>query len=252
VTSCFQNERVPPGWPEHLELIDNRYFYHNDNGIGGYTCGLVRNAVANQLLVMDRGFLNTKFLASLGTFIDNRSVIGFIIEYAVLASIKSKGLYTCEGSQDGMRLKILKQPDDIETDITNDWVLYRPLKYDHKAIDGIIVRIDTKTKYAEGEKPILSLRPLQITVAATHSDSRKTFLKEYSKWIKEQSRFDVRLEFLWITPHWIDGEKHAATSTWPEHHENYIHLEDVSAEIWEKYQKVTKDAKEAEPGGNMR
>jgi len=150
-----------------------------------------------------------------------------------------------------MRLKILKKPEDIEMDIETDWVLYRPLKYDTKAIDGIIVRIDTKKKYAEGEKPILSLRPLQITVAATHSDSHKTFLEEYSKWIKQQSRFDVRLEFLWITPHWIDGDRHPATSIWPEHDEHYIHLEEVSAEIWHKYQRVTEDAKEAEPGGNM-
>jgi len=79
VTACFQNETVPAGWPEHLELIDHRYFYHDDYDIGGYTCGLVRNAVANRLLEVDRNFVHTDFLASLGDFVGNRSVIGFIM-----------------------------------------------------------------------------------------------------------------------------------------------------------------------------
>ena len=126
MTSCFQNETIPPGWPEHLELIDHRYFYHNDNEIGGYTCGLIRNAVANELLIADRTFLNTNFLASLRDFNDNRSIVGFIIEYAVMASIKFKGLFYCEGSKDGMQLKILNKPSDINMNITNEWVLYRP------------------------------------------------------------------------------------------------------------------------------
>ncbi|KIW99565.1 uncharacterized protein Z518_11304 [Rhinocladiella mackenziei CBS 650.93] len=244
VTACFLNETVPSGSSGHLDLIDHRYFYHNDEETGGYTCGLVREAVADQLLVESRNFLNTNFLGSLRNFVNSRSMIRFIIEYAVLAVIQRDGLFICERSKDGMRLKLFVNSSSIDTDITNEWVLYRPLNYDNKAIDGIIVRIDTKKKkkYAKGERPILSLYPIQITVADSHSDSHATFLKEYRQWIMEQSKFDVRLEFLWITPRRLNGKEHPATSTWPKHLERFVHLEDVSEKIWDKYQIVTENA----------
>ncbi|KIX08592.1 uncharacterized protein Z518_03248 [Rhinocladiella mackenziei CBS 650.93] len=68
VTSCFQNQAVPPRSAEHLEPIYHRYFYHNDEEIGGYTCGLVRKTMTDQLLERGRNFLGTDFLASMSDF----------------------------------------------------------------------------------------------------------------------------------------------------------------------------------------
>jgi hypothetical protein len=49
-------------------------------------CGLVRNAVADQLL-LEKDLADTDFLLSLACFIDNPPATEFVIEHAVLSSI---------------------------------------------------------------------------------------------------------------------------------------------------------------------
>ena len=52
----------------------------------------------------------------------------------------------------------------------------------------------------EGDKPKLLMVPIQITVnPPDHADSHATFVKDYIKWTKSLSEFDVELEFVWIT-----------------------------------------------------
>ena len=52
--ACFSRSEPPPGIPN--DLIDHRYFFQDeDDGRGNYTCGLVRNAVADQLLEFEGG-----------------------------------------------------------------------------------------------------------------------------------------------------------------------------------------------------
>jgi hypothetical protein len=47
--ACFNHTDVPYG--RHNDLIDHRYFYHDQpKEIGHYTCGLARDAVARELL----------------------------------------------------------------------------------------------------------------------------------------------------------------------------------------------------------
>ncbi|KIW99530.1 uncharacterized protein Z518_11269 [Rhinocladiella mackenziei CBS 650.93] len=70
VTACLCHKQVPYGLNRHLDLVDHRYFYryrYQNNWYGGYTCGLARNAVADQLLRKGIDFANTDFL--LATFI---------------------------------------------------------------------------------------------------------------------------------------------------------------------------------------
>ncbi|KIX08518.1 uncharacterized protein Z518_03174 [Rhinocladiella mackenziei CBS 650.93] len=50
VRACIRNQPISPGWTAHIELIDHRYFYQFNDIIGGCSCGLVRDAVANKLL----------------------------------------------------------------------------------------------------------------------------------------------------------------------------------------------------------
>ena len=67
MTACFCRRTVSVDWFLDTDLIDHRYFYRQD-GRGNYTCGLVRNAVAEKLLESGANFADTNFLKSLPEF----------------------------------------------------------------------------------------------------------------------------------------------------------------------------------------
>jgi hypothetical protein len=172
-----------------------------------------------------------------------------MIEHAILSSIRSKGLDIDAGIRKPMKVRLLTEPSDIKTDITDQPVLYWPKKSNFETIDGIIVMIKSKKvakqtkKGAKEEKRKLLMFPLQITLdRAGHSDSHKKFFKDYHKWTKHLSVFDVETRFIWITPSDRGFQMH---QKWPAHEERYIPFEDVSAEIWQKYQNATREADEA-------
>ena len=261
--ACFSHQNVPTGWIEHPDLVDHRYFYWRDNDIGGYTCGLIRDAIAEQLLMWEVNFADTNFLASLPAFITNPSVTGFMIESAVLSSIRSHGLAIGADIQRPMRIILFRRSFNIAMDITGEPVLYLPQKFNHESIDGIIVFIESNKpkkkkhpkKYArkakknakeddkeeceedKKQKRKLFMFPLQITLALeTHKDSHAKFFEEYNKWAAELSIFDVEVQFLWITQERCEIRQHRSCSKWPGHIERYIPLKHVSDAIWRKYQ----------------
>ncbi|KIX05618.1 uncharacterized protein Z518_03590 [Rhinocladiella mackenziei CBS 650.93] len=248
VKACIHNKPVPLGWTEHIELIDHRYFYQRYQGhdyIGGYVCGIVRDAVANQLLELDTKFIKINFLASLSDFIDNRSVVGFMVEYAVLASIRSQGLRACGAGNEGINFRFFTSQRDIRFDIRDKPVLYRPRQINYETIDGMIGFVKNPKRTAKRKKTELFLFPLQITVAKNHSKSHQRFLNEYSQWAEQQLlTFDIKLEFLWITPDKRDIKEHPAYSPWPRHQERCIPFSEVNTDIWIKYQEKVEEAKE--------
>src|SRR5271154_5333688 len=123
MTACFCRKAISGEWDMDVNLIDHRYFYRV-NGRGNYTCGIVRDAVANKLLELENNFADTDFLSSLDDFINTRAMVGFLIEHAVLSSIRSKGLDIGEDIGKSMDLKLLTGPSDIKTDFTSNPVLY--------------------------------------------------------------------------------------------------------------------------------
>ena len=237
MTACICHRSVPSGWTRNFKLIDHRYFYHLDNGSGQHTCGLVRDAVAEQLLEWNLNFADTDFLNSLAEYIDNQSVTGFLIEYAVLSSIQSNGLAIFADLKTSMEVKLFNGVSDINMDIVDRPVLYRPRKYNFKAIDGLIVLI--KSGKLKDARKTLSIYPLQITLTpATHRPSREQFFEEYGKWITDISKFDVKVEFLWITPicRQIRNYRAEPKQHWPKHKERYIPFLQIDEGIWEKYE----------------
>ncbi|KIX01150.1 uncharacterized protein Z518_08875 [Rhinocladiella mackenziei CBS 650.93] len=251
VRACICNERVPPGWGAHVELIDHRYFYQRNDKIGRYTCGLVRDAVTNQLFELDTTFIDTGFLASLSDFVHNRCVVGYMMEYAILTSIRSTGLRICKGWDKPMKLRFFTQQKDIQFDIQDERVLYRPRQTNYKTIDGMIVFIKNFKRTAKGEKPTLLLFPLQITAAKNHSNSYLGFLHEYRQWAEQQLlTFNIKLEFLWITPNKRGVIQHPPNSPWPRHQERYIPFSEVSTDIWIRYERA--ERAEEEKGGGER
>ena len=248
MTACIYHENVPDGHTEHPDLIDHRYFYSQPDEKGSYTCGLVRDAVADQLLEEGFNFADTNLLTSLADFVKNKSITGFIIEHAVLSSIRRNGLAIGKGIGCGMALKTLRDCS-VKTDVTDKPVLYRPQVCNYAAIDGMIVLI--KSKKNEEEKPKLLMVPIQITVQKSrHSDSHAAFLTKYNEWTRGLSEFDVELDFVWITSEKRDVKEHDAGCTSPnerdakaepelrspKHIERWIHIEDVFAAAWRQYQ----------------
>jgi hypothetical protein len=235
--ACIRRERVPSGYSERFDLIDHRYFFRGKGRKGNYTCGLVRDAVADQLLEEDINFTDTDWLASLPNFINNKAITGFLIEYAVLSAIRRNGLAISKGVGKGMQVKRLKGTSDLRTGVTGKPVLYRPEICNFPVIDGMIVLI--KSKENEGDKPKLLMVPIQITVSLSgHADSHAAFVNDYIKWTKGLSGFDVELDFVWITPEEdrVRAHKAESKSKCPKHKERFIPFKKVSQEIWLRYQ----------------
>ena len=242
-------------------------------------CGLVRDAVGEQLLQWGDNFIDANSLASLPDLISNPPAVGFMIEHAILSSIRSKGLAINAGIMRPMQMRLLKEPSDIKTDIRDKPVLYWPEKFNFETIDGIIILINpeelndaenakkiaqeitkkkktsqgmrakkktpqgTRTNNTKVERDKLFMFPLQITLARPgHSDSHEKFFKKYREWTERLSDFDVETQFIWITPSDRNFQHHKSTSNRPAHGERYIPFKDVSAEIWRQYQDAKKVA----------
>ena len=142
MTACFSHKPVPYGLKGHLDLVDHRYFYryqYLDYWYGGYTCGLARDAVADQLLLRKGlDFADTDFLFALDRFVRDPSVVGFLIEHAVLSSIRSRRLSIGKGIAKRTELKRLEDPPKFDMVVTKNPVLYRPDSFNYPAVDGII------------------------------------------------------------------------------------------------------------------
>jgi hypothetical protein len=179
-----------------------------------------------------------------------------------------------------MKMRLFADLFNIATDITDEPVLYCPKKFNHPAINGIIVLIEpnkpieekhprkykwtTKKNVEDGEedeedeedekdkdykeekkRQKLRIFPLQITLALSgHKDSHAQFFDHYyDKWAKGLSDFDVESQFLCITPDRRSAKKHKVCDKWPQHVERFIHLKDVNATVWRKYQEATGDTR---------
>jgi hypothetical protein len=233
--ACIHHKSVPSRYSDD-GLVDHRYFFRQKDRTGNYTCGLVRSAVADQLLEEGVNFTNTSWLP-LPDPIKNKAITGFWIEYAVLSAIRRDGLAIGKGLGKGMQVKRLKGPGDLTTGVTGKPVLYRPAICSFPAIDGMIVLIKSKKK--EGDKPKLLMVPIRITVNLSgHADSHAAFVKDYTKWTRGLSRFDVELEFVWITPEEDRIREHKAESKskCPKHKERFVPFKGISKEIWRQYQ----------------
>ena len=90
--ACFTHSRVPDPASVKPELIDHRYFFKREDKTGGYTCGIVRKAVTDELLQNQQYFADTSFLKLLPNLIDYPSATGFFMEYAVLFYLRLNGI----------------------------------------------------------------------------------------------------------------------------------------------------------------
>ena len=199
--------------------------YRDTNGRGNYTCGIARETAVRLLRFhgMNR-FADTDFLSSLDEYITNPSVTGFFIEQATLSWIGCHGLSIPKNTSKPPTITMFEEdyPDGINTEC--GLTLYCPLKFNLRAIDGIIIGFETevdkgKSKTAKRKSKAAAERskvaaekskdvrrkcwmfPIQVTVAKSLSDSEGAFFNNWDTWARmiDLEKFDIEVQFIWIT-----------------------------------------------------
>lgn len=223
------------------ELIDHRYFYErrstldNREEIGAYACGIARDAVVGQLREHGRNkFGDADFLKSLDEYIHNEAVTGFFIEENLLATISLNGLEIGRNISKPMNMVMFCGYPTFTP--TEEPILYCPIKFNFRAIDGIIARFDFSNK-SNGKKGKCCIFPLQITIAKSHADSESEFFRDWCHWIKGLDDYMVEVVFLWISTKkgWEKKVK-----KYPEYVSKGIHIRDVNRDTWERYDRALK------------
>jgi hypothetical protein len=227
VKACFTFSPVPLEALVRPELVDHRFFFKHKDGTGGYTCGIVRKAVADQLLQNQQYFADTSFLKLLPKLIDYPSATGFFMEYAVLFYLQLNGIPHHEHLANHMEvINFDTSIPRFRKDIKGKPVIYHPTMFNYETLDGIIVFIPKapakkspakkggkKTARKDGEEALKSdledhpepkgqllLYPYQVTLHRKgHKDSHALFLEEYGQWVEDLKEFDVQTESIWFT-----------------------------------------------------
>ena len=207
---------------------------------------MAREAVASELHsygMNKAGFMDS--LQSLDQFIDNRSVLGFFIEQAVLRTIQSRGLNVDGKISNSMDM--ITFDDDFPTlNVSKERALYVPTGFNYRAVDGIVLWLDTSKQKGEEPKEAL-VYPIQVTIAESHSDSEKMFFNQWGKWMTALQGFDVKVTFLWITNQepWVQDipkksrkQKNGDKLINPAYTSQNITIEYVNKDIWRSYRRA--------------
>ena len=210
--SCILKQEVPQLLPG---LCDHRYFFvRNQSGVqvGSYACGIARDA-ARRKLRQYHGIRASEdiWLRYLGDFVGNQSMLGFLMEESCLSSIPLHGLRIgmglCPGKGIATRWFNTKFPVySLEQGVT----IYIPVKYNFRAIDSLILSLDTV-----GTRKKATIFPLQITIAKSHSDSEPKFFENWDKWCSGLEDYEVEFHFLWITDDMYHSSKWFEEETRP-------------------------------------
>jgi len=251
VQACFFNLLVPTIVFQTPDLIDHRFFFAREDGTGGYSCGVVRRAVAEALVKNQQYFSDFSFLRALPTFYNNPSTSRFFMEYAVLFYLQLHGLPGSEYLATHMKVITFKTAiPNIRKDIKGRPVIYHPVEYGYKPLDGFIVYIK---EAANGQKPKLLLYPYQVTRhRCNHEDSHAAFFDNYDLWVANLDEFDVVTEFLWFSADKSSHKDHQAAPPsegvkrrsgkahhipgWPAHKECVVNFGDLNKHLWEKFE----------------
>jgi len=155
--ACFARQKVPKLEAYQAKLIDHRFFYRGEDGLGNSTCGVARKAVADALLYHQEYFSSKFFQESLSHVIINGAITGFCMEYGVLCHLASNGIPLHQYLH-RKKMRVVQFNTDvpkIETNTPGLPVIYHPKKSNFPAIDGIIVYVMGKNdpRYSTEDNP---------------------------------------------------------------------------------------------------
>ena len=194
--SCILKQEVPLLFPE---LCDHRYFvFRNQSGVrvGSYVCDIARDAAMRKL--REYHAVNASediWLRYLEHFVGNQSMLGFLIEESCLSSISLRGLRIGMGLSPGMGIaaKWFSQKVPVYS-LEQGVTIYIPVKYNFRAIDALILNLDTVEKRKKA-----TIFAVQITIAKSHSDSESKFFENWPQWCSGLDDYEVEFHFLLIT-----------------------------------------------------
>jgi hypothetical protein len=148
-------------------------------------------------------FLNASWYKQLGNEGNNPTTLGFIVEHMLLSAICAFG---CPLASTGLKDKHsfqnsapitrylgeypkLGPPDDDQAPATQ---LFVPVSHRCLYIDGILVHWNVKAKS-------VTIAPMQITIAASHSASNVLFMEDHWRdMVARLKEWEIHARFLWI------------------------------------------------------
>ncbi|KAG0128866.1 hypothetical protein HOY82DRAFT_621391 [Tuber indicum] len=239
VSACIRRQPTPTDVDP--ELIDHRYFYEwcptaaTRHEVGAYACGVARDAVVKKLRKYGKNkFGDADFLKALDEYINNEAVTGFFIEENLLSTISLNGLEIGRDISKPMDTQMFRGYPTFT--ITKQPILYCPIQFNFRAIDGIIVRFDLSGQ-PDGKRGKCFMFPLQITIAKSHTDTEREFFKDWSGWIRDLDDYNLEVVFLWISAKEPWEKK---VNRYPGYLSKNIHIRDVNRDTWERYDRALK------------
>jgi len=148
-------------------------------------------------------FLNASWHEQLGMAGNNPSILGFIVKHMLLSAISafgcplaSAGLESEHSFQDSVPIRRyrndfpeLSPPADDQAPATQ---LFVPASHRCRYIDGILVHWNVKAKS-------VTIAPMQITIATSHSASDILFMENHWRgMVAHLNEWKIHARFLWI------------------------------------------------------
>jgi hypothetical protein len=190
---------------EGENLIDARYFYFDDKSRGDATSLIARIALADSLRRFSDNshFLSPSWYEQLGTTGNNPSILGFIVEHMLLSAICAFG---CPLASTGLEDKHSFQNSAPITRYLHDYPELSPPKDDQAPVTQLFVPVSHRCLYIDGilvhwnvKAKSVTIAPMQITIATSHSASDVSFMEEHWRhMVAHLNEWEINARFLWI------------------------------------------------------
>jgi hypothetical protein len=187
-----------------INLIDARYFYF-DNSRGGATSHIARMALTDSLrnFCDNSDFLNASWYSRLGRAGGNPSILGFIVKHMLLSAICTFG---CPLASTGLENKNQFETSAPITMYPDDFPVLSPPTTCQKVVTQLFVPLSHRCRYIDGilvqwkfEDKFVTIVPMQITIAKSHTPSDASFMENHwSGMVAHLDEWEIDARFLWI------------------------------------------------------
>jgi hypothetical protein len=148
-------------------------------------------------------FLNASWFERLGMAGNNPSTLGFLVEHMLLSAICGFG---CPLASTGLEDKHSFQNSAPITRYLHDYPELSPPKDDQATVTQLFVPVSHRCRYIDGifvhwnvEAKSVTIAPMQITIATSHSASDVLFMEDHWRdMVAHLKEWEIHARFLWI------------------------------------------------------
>jgi hypothetical protein len=149
-------------------------------------------------------FLNASWYSRLGRAGGNPSILGFIVKHMLLSAICTFG---CPFASTGLGNENLFQTSAPITVYPHDFPVLSPPRTDQKLVTQLFVPMSHRCRYIDGilvqwnfEDKFVTIVPMQITIAKSHTPSDASFMENHwSGMVPHLDEWEIDARFLCIT-----------------------------------------------------